>query len=324
LGAAGVEIGAQLVVGELDRLQAQGPIWRERGMAAAVAAGGDGTIGTVASHLAGSGLPLGILPLGTSNDTARSLGVPLELSAAAETIAAGQSAAIDAGQALPAPTSSGASAADAAKTLATGASDTPPHALGAYFLHALTLGLNVQFARLATDVARRQRFGRLTYAASALEAVATYRPVTVTLRFSGLETPDPADQEPNGHDRVVTCRVAQVAVVNAPVFGGARNLRLPDVRVRDALLDLVVLEALDPPQLRQTVEALLAAQPDEAPGLAVPGIRRYKAQAMQIESERPLDVTVDGEVRSRTPVLVRVTTDMVRVYLPPEAHAALA
>jgi diacylglycerol kinase family enzyme len=69
-----VEIGAQHVVGELDPLRAQGPIWRERGMVAAVSAGGDGTIGTVASHLAGSGLPLA-----TSKDTARSLGVPLSI-----------------------------------------------------------------------------------------------------------------------------------------------------------------------------------------------------------------------------------------------------
>jgi diacylglycerol kinase family enzyme len=348
LGAVGVEIGAQFLVSELDRLQAQGPLWRERGMRAAVAAGGDGTIGAVASHLAGSGLPLGILPLGTSNDTARSLGVSLDLAGAAATIAAGQTAAIDAGQALPALTAPGAYTANAAEAPTSDAAvaravATPDPALGAYFLHALTLGLNVQFARLATDVARRQRFGPLTYAASALEALATYRPVAVTLRFSGLESAQPAGQHEDqkaDREQVVACRVAEVAVVNTPVFGGAMNLRMPDVHVRDALLDFIVLEALDPARLRQTVEQLLAAlgklpdalhggshgetaRPDEALGLALPGIKRYKARSALIESERPLDVTLDGEVRTHTPVMVRVVPDLVRVFLPPAARAKL-
>jgi diacylglycerol kinase family enzyme len=42
-----------------------------------IAAGGDGTVGSVAGHLAGAENPLGILPLGTGNDFARSLDIPL-------------------------------------------------------------------------------------------------------------------------------------------------------------------------------------------------------------------------------------------------------
>jgi hypothetical protein len=48
-----------------------------------VAAGGDGTVGAAADAVAGSGAVLGILPLGTSNDVARSLRVPLRIDAAA-------------------------------------------------------------------------------------------------------------------------------------------------------------------------------------------------------------------------------------------------
>jgi diacylglycerol kinase (ATP) len=40
-----------------------------------VVAGGDGTVGRTASELAGWGVPLAILPLGTANNTARCLGV---------------------------------------------------------------------------------------------------------------------------------------------------------------------------------------------------------------------------------------------------------
>jgi diacylglycerol kinase family enzyme len=53
-----------------------------RGFDTVVAAGGDGTIGTVASALVGTDMPLGVLPLGTRNHFARDLGLPSELPAA--------------------------------------------------------------------------------------------------------------------------------------------------------------------------------------------------------------------------------------------------
>jgi diacylglycerol kinase family enzyme len=63
-----------------------------------VAAGGDGTINAVASVLAGSGIALGVLPLGTLNHFARELGVPLDLGEAARTALAGRVREIDVGE----------------------------------------------------------------------------------------------------------------------------------------------------------------------------------------------------------------------------------
>lgn len=50
-----------------------------RGLEAIAAAGGDGTIATVALALRGSAVPLAVLPMGTANNIAASLGVPRDL-----------------------------------------------------------------------------------------------------------------------------------------------------------------------------------------------------------------------------------------------------
>jgi diacylglycerol kinase family enzyme len=69
-----------------------------RSLAAVVAGGGDGTINAAAQHLAGSGIPLGILPLGTYNHFARDLGIPLDIDGAVATIAAGHGTEVDLGE----------------------------------------------------------------------------------------------------------------------------------------------------------------------------------------------------------------------------------
>lgn len=62
-----------------------------------VAAGGDGTINQVVNGIASDPIraQLGILPLGTGNDFARSIGVPPDIDAALELLAAGQTRRID-------------------------------------------------------------------------------------------------------------------------------------------------------------------------------------------------------------------------------------
>lgn len=359
LRAAGIVVAEQIDVSALDHNLPRGVRWREAGMRAAVAAGGDGTLGAVASQLVGSGLPMGILPMGTSNDSARSLGVPLDLAAASEVIAWGLPMPVDAGQALPALTEPGAlSPTHAAHIPADEAArNTTLAGQGAYFMHALTLGLNVEFARLATDVARRERWGTLTYAASALEALAQFQPVPVTLRLFGVVRQGAdGDRVEKGGDVIIMRRALQVAVVNLPVFGGPLNLRLPSAWLGDSLLDFVVIEALEPPNLRATVDGLFAALgrlrdgvfsgraapsegapaegasasaeaseelTDESAGLALPGVHRYSARSAVIETPSDVDVTLDGEIRTRTPVRVRVAPERVQVLLPKEVRDRL-
>lgn len=68
------------------------------GAAIVVGGGGDGTINAVASVLAGTGVPFGVLPLGTLNHFAKDIGMPMALDAAIRAIASGRRTQVDVGE----------------------------------------------------------------------------------------------------------------------------------------------------------------------------------------------------------------------------------
>src|SRR5207342_1025227 len=62
---------------------------------AVIVGGGDGTVRAVAGAVAGSNVPLGILPLGTLNHFARDIGLPIDLEQAVAVIVAGHHRRVD-------------------------------------------------------------------------------------------------------------------------------------------------------------------------------------------------------------------------------------
>ncbi len=71
---------------------------RAAGYGAVVAAGGDGTMGEVVQVLAQTDTPLGLIPLGTGNDLARTLGIPLDPVRAARALLDSEVRVIDIGR----------------------------------------------------------------------------------------------------------------------------------------------------------------------------------------------------------------------------------
>ena len=98
-----------------------------------IVGGGDGTLNGAAEALVQSGLPLGILPLGTANDLARTLGIPADPVAASQVIAAGHTHRIDLGRVN-----------------------------GKFFFNVASLGLSVEVAR-QLDAEVKRRWGVLGY-----------------------------------------------------------------------------------------------------------------------------------------------------------------
>jgi YegS/Rv2252/BmrU family lipid kinase len=86
LGAAGISYHVHETSGKERLADLPGPAI-ERGFDTLVAAGGDGTVSGLVNGLVHTGVPLGIVPVGTVNTLARELGIPLDLDQAVRLLA---------------------------------------------------------------------------------------------------------------------------------------------------------------------------------------------------------------------------------------------
>lgn len=96
--AAGAEADVSVVAP--DRMQAtMRARWDgEDRPTAIVVAGGDGTVNCAAGEAVGTDLVISVLPLGTFNHFAKDLGIPVDLTAAAAALVAGEVRAVDVGE----------------------------------------------------------------------------------------------------------------------------------------------------------------------------------------------------------------------------------
>ncbi|WP_293127966.1 lipid kinase [Microcoleus sp. bin38.metabat.b11b12b14.051] len=119
-----------------------------------IVGGGDGTLNAAIAGLIDTKLPLGILPMGTANDLARTLEIPTDLAAACQVIASGKVRLIDLGWVN-----------------------------GEHFFNVASLGLSVEITqRLTKDV--KQRWGVLAYAFTALQTILKSRPFRAEIKVN--------------------------------------------------------------------------------------------------------------------------------------------
>jgi diacylglycerol kinase (ATP) len=99
LGELGVRLGATCAVRDPERLPetVREVLDNEPGYRLLILGGGDGSVSSVVDFLAGRDVVLGLLPLGTANDFARTLEIPQQLEDACRAIACGKVVDVDLG-----------------------------------------------------------------------------------------------------------------------------------------------------------------------------------------------------------------------------------
>lgn len=149
--------GLDIVVGLLeDGRTAKDLVERHRdGLTDIVIGGGDGTLNGAAGALVEAGLPVGVVPLGTANDLARTLGIPTDPAEACQVIAAGRIRRIDLGVVN-----------------------------GKHFFNAASIGLSVEVSRKLTRGAKG-RWGWFAYLAAAAGVLRHARPFRAEIRGDG-------------------------------------------------------------------------------------------------------------------------------------------
>lgn len=196
----------------------------DQGADVVLAAGGDGTVRVVAAGLAGSGVPLGVIPEGTANLLARNLGIPLQEEAAVE-VALGAlertldviSVAVDADE------------------------DTDRFAVMA--------GIGLDAAIMSnTDETLKKRAGSVAYVVSGLQQLGRRpRRMKVTV-----------DDRPTVHRKAMICLVGNVSAVQ-----GDLEL-VPGAQPDDGLLDVVIASPRRLRHWLMLVVALITRRPHDS------------------------------------------------------------
>ncbi len=232
-----------------------------------VLGGGDGSVSSIVDVLAHRELPLGLLPLGTANDFARTMHVPTGLEEACRTIARGHIVDVDLGL----------------------CGDN-------YYVNRASVGIG---SRVAQEMSPRlkRRIGPLAYPVATARAFLAHRPFPARLSF-----PE-GDREPVDYDRLL-----QVSVANGRFFGGGQ-IAAADSGIDDDALDVTVIRQGGLRDLVSVVRELRTGKPS-------PQVDHFRTRAVDVQTDGPLPINIDGEVVDSTPQRFSIARNALHVVAP--------
>lgn len=284
-----LEAKVRSALGPIEVEMTRGPRDAERlaregvraGVERLVVAGGDGTLSEVAGGLLGAGLAeyadIGVLPLGTGSDYARSLGLPRDLDAALACIAAGTPRRVDAGRAR--------------------FRGSRGEERVACFVNVASFGISGMVDEIVSRTPRT--FGETAaFLFGALGAILRYRSQRVALRVDGELV----------HDEGLVLATG----ANGRWFGAGMHVA-PEAVLDDGLLDVVVVRALSRLALLAKLRKIYAGTHLSDP--AVRHARGRVVEADAPPGLVPLEL--DGEPLGTLPARLEVLPAALRVVAPP-------
>lgn len=250
------------------------------GVGRLVVAGGDGTLSEVVTGLMRAGLgddaEVGVLPLGTGGDFARTLGVPKDLDGALACIAAGRTRRLDVGRVF--------------------YRDDGGREASSYFANVTSLGISALTVQLASR-ATRAFGGRGAFLIGTLQSLARYRSRPVTIRVDG----EVLHEGP----------LILAAAGNGRFFGGGMEVA-PEASPEDGLLDVVVIPDLGRARLLLRLPSLYRGTHLAVPGVRWTRGRRVEAEA----EPGTVRLEVDGEPLGTLPARIEVVPGALSLLGP--------
>lgn len=158
-------------------------------------------------------------------------------------------------------------------------------------------------AAVAERINRRRRLtgGLTAYLSAVLQELAVYRATEVRLQVDGEEWEG---------------RALLVAVANAQAYGAGMRIA-PRAQIDDGQLDVVLVKDLSRARFVWSLPRVFRGT-----HLSHPAVWTWRAREVTVETARPAPVLVDGDVRVRTPLRVRVLPGRGLLWTP-EAESAL-
>lgn len=251
-----------------------------------VVAGGDGTVGEVAKELISSPIPLGIVPVGTYNNIARSLNIPTDLVAACQVIARGHIKSVDVGQA------------------------NNEH----YFFEAAGVGLDAALFPLGEEI-KGGRWGQMLRAA---RLAIGYKPQRLRLEFDRtiVEARHSISLKRRfGRQKALNRRELQlsallVVIANGPYYGTGFTVA-PEAAIDDGLLTISIFRNFSKWELMRHFWSISKGQRHYSPK-----IETYRVAEVKLTSDVKMPVHIDGHPIGELPVTLKVVKHILNVLVP--------
>ena len=254
----------------------------ESGAQIIVSGGGDGTLGEIADGIlsiprARKAVKLGVLPLGTGNDFARTLGV-FDFDVALQTIQNQNVRAVDIGWI---------------------GTKNGVRIQRRVFLNVAGCGLDALVAQRMNLWRARPILGRAggtgAYLLALGRELATLKAAKLTILADGetLET-----------------RALLAAIGNAQSYGGGMKI-CPNAQIDDGFLDLCWIENASRSEFLRALPSVFRGG-----HLENPKVKTLKARQIELRSEMPLPVLADGELVGQTPIKIHIQPRALQILAP--------
>ncbi len=228
-----------------------------------IVAGGDGTVSDVVDQLVGRKIELAVIPLGTTNNFAKSLGIPEDISEAMRIALTAKGQLIDLGKVN-----------------------------GDYFTNVAGVGLSAEIAATISDELKK-KYGRMAYALHGLRLILSHRPFHTTITDKNQKL-------------TLNIKTHQLIIANGKYHAGSEIATDASLNTRE----LIIFKLGGTSRL-----SLLWHMVDFYIGRrrTVSHTSYLIAKDIEIKTDIPVMIELDGEVKERTPAHIEIVPRLIRV-----------